>query len=255
MDKLELTKQLKTWYMDTPGQQLAEFESYYISHALHTLFGYHSLHLGDLGSKDWMESSSIRYPICLSESGEGVASMPIIQGLYNDLPIQASSIDAVLLPHILEFELKPEQVLEEIQRVLVPHGYAIIMGFNPSSLWGIWRGMTRLCGRDQAILPWQAQGNFHSIFQMRRFLNEKDFDLIDIKTFFFRPPISNSNGLLKLRFLEILGQFFWAYGGGVYLLVAQKRVIGATPIQLSWRERWVKTSQLWPEPVARCKQR
>ena len=163
MDKNERIQQLKTWYRDTPGKQLAAFESYYINHALQTLFGYHLLHLGDLGSKDWLDGTAVRYPCCLSESGEGLPLMTTLRSAYDALPIQESSVDIVLLPHILEFETAPQDVLKEVWRVLVPHGYAIILGFNPSSFLGMSR-------------TWPLrEGNFHSIFQMRHLLNDQDF--------------------------------------------------------------------------------
>jgi SAM-dependent methyltransferase len=221
MNKADLIKQLQTWYTETPGKQLASFESYYMSHSLHKLFGSHLLHLGDIGTQDWLEGSAARYSVCLTESGVGVSWMPIIQGTYDNLPIQESSIDIVLLPHILEFEENPCQVLAEVSRILVPHGHAIILGFNPMSLFGASRAFHQ---------------HFQAMSQIRHWLNSEEFDIVDTQTFFFRPAMRNETWLAKLRFLEILGQFFWSSGGGVYLFVAKKKVIGMTPVRPAWRD-------------------
>ena len=45
----------------------------------------------------------------------------------------------VVLPHVLEFEANPHQVLRESERVLIGEGHVVILGFNPWSLWGLWR--------------------------------------------------------------------------------------------------------------------
>ncbi len=57
------------------------------------------------------------------------------------------SIDLVFLPHTLEFSADPHQVLRETERVLIPEGRVIILGFNPLSSLGLWRLFRRRGGR------------------------------------------------------------------------------------------------------------
>ena len=52
------------------------------------------------------------------------------------LPFDASSLDLVVLPHALELARDPHLALREVERVLVPEGRVVIVGFNPASLWG-----------------------------------------------------------------------------------------------------------------------
>ena len=53
------------------------------------------------------------------------------------LPLQAESFSTVLLPHVLEGNPLPHQVLREAHRVLMHEGYIVITGFNPLSLLGL----------------------------------------------------------------------------------------------------------------------
>jgi ubiquinone/menaquinone biosynthesis C-methylase UbiE len=60
-----------------------------------------------------------------------------------NLPVASESIDVLILPHVLEFESNPHQVLREVERVLRPEGQLIVLTFNPFSLHGIVRRVSR----------------------------------------------------------------------------------------------------------------
>jgi len=60
-----------------------------------------------------------------------------VLGRASALPIGSDSIDAVLLPHTLEFAADPYSIVREADRVLVAEGQLIVMGFRPWSLWGL----------------------------------------------------------------------------------------------------------------------
>ncbi|MFU8797749.1 MAG: methyltransferase domain-containing protein, partial [Gammaproteobacteria bacterium] len=179
------------------------------------------LYFGNTGNTSWLAGAAARTSICLTNTPPGITGLSTIHSHYTDLPIQKSSIDIIVLPHILDQEANPEAILQEIERILSPNGHILILGFNPSSLFCFTK-LTR-----------------HSLSNMQRYLKNQNFEIIETKTFFFRPPLQNEQWLLKLRFMEILGQVLWPYSGGVYLLVAQKKTIGVTPMPLSWWEKWL----------------
>ncbi len=53
-------------------------------------------------------------------------------------PWPADSVDAVLLPHTLEFAADPYAIVREVDRVLSGEGQLVVLrGFQPFSLWGI----------------------------------------------------------------------------------------------------------------------
>ena len=62
----------------------------------------------------------------------------------SQLPIANGAVDAVVLPHTLEFETDPFAVVREADRVLAGEGHLIVLGFRPWSLWGF---------RSRAVSP------------------------------------------------------------------------------------------------------
>ena len=56
---------------------------------------------------------------------------------FDALPFPDHSLDLVVLPHALELSRDPHLTLREVERVLVPEGRVMILGFNPASLWGL----------------------------------------------------------------------------------------------------------------------
>lgn len=63
------------------------------------------------------------------------------------LPFAPQSLDLLVLPHALEASPDPHAVLREAERVLVPEGRVVIIGFNPLSAWGVHVLRAQLCAR------------------------------------------------------------------------------------------------------------
>ena len=63
---------------------------------------------------------------------------------FDALPFPSNSLDLVVLPHTLELARDPHQTLREVERVLVPEGRVVIVGFNPASLWGLRQRLGRM---------------------------------------------------------------------------------------------------------------
>jgi SAM-dependent methyltransferase len=152
------------------------------------------------------------------------------------LPLATECIDVVVLPHTLEFAVSPHAILREVDRVLIPDGYVIVLGFNPFSLWGIWRLL--LTRRHQT--PWD--GRFLSVTRMRDWLALLGFETVAVRYHFYRPPLQQTSVLTKLLFLESFGTKWWAFGGGGYVLLAKKRVSTLTPIKPRWLTRPARLS-------------
>jgi SAM-dependent methyltransferase len=51
----------------------------------------------------------------------------------DELPIASESVDTLILPHVIEFEINRHQILREVERVLKPEGRLFILGLNPWS--------------------------------------------------------------------------------------------------------------------------
>lgn len=151
----------------------------------------------------------------------------------------------MILPHVLEYEATPHQVLREVQRVLVPYGTLAILGFNPWSFWGLWRFILR----RQGSMPWC--GRFYSLTRIQDWLALLGFKTVELRYFLFRPPFQQPRLMRRLRFLEEVGQRWYPYFAGSYLVVAKKHVMRLNPIDPLWREEESLDMPAMAEPTTR----
>lgn len=239
---------LSSWFGNNLGKDVLTTEKGRISRVLPDLFGYHILQIGSPAGIYFLDSSRINHKIvtCQFVPAESTHKPDLLSN-NNALPVMSESMDVVLLPHVLEFEDNPHQILRESERVLIGEGHLVIIGFNPLSFWGCWRLF--LAWRDHP--PWN--GKYISLTRLKDWLTLLDFEIIKTEKFFFRPPLKNIKLMQKLKFMEQLGQYCWPYFGGVYLLVAKKRVVSMTPIKLQWQSRRRMITSGLIEPSARLK--
>ncbi len=226
-------QQLNEWFDTRLGQRLLEAEAALVAKILPQLFGFHLVQIGGMGHGRLLESSRIhhrcllsRYPHLLTETTD----YSCIHATAEQLPFAADSIDVAILPHILEFEDDPHQVLREVQRVLIPEGHLLIIGFNPMSLWGVWQWC---CRRQSATAPWC--GKFLSVMRTRDWLELLGFEIRETYSFYYTPPVNHDKILDNTLFLDKLGARYAKTWGAVYLIVAKKRVVSLTSIKLKWQ--------------------
>jgi SAM-dependent methyltransferase len=100
------------------------------------VFGLELLQVGDWGaSRELLACSRTQRQTLITQSAACPAGAVIAR--YDALPVQTASVDAVLLPHTLEFDPDPQALVREADRVLTGEGQLIILGFRPASLWGL----------------------------------------------------------------------------------------------------------------------
>lgn len=230
----ELKASLYRWYQGRSGRRLLKFEKFHLNEVLANLFGYHLLQIGAPSGEPLFSASRINHPVVLAEDLlEQRIAAPGIAGEAEHLPVMSDSIDVVLLPHVLEFADNPHQVLREVDRVLIPEGHVVLMGFNPWGLWRLWQIIPRRI--------WSARppSCCHAISQKRLmdWLSLLGFDVEVTRSYFFRPPFHHAGVMRRLKFLEYLGQRWWPILGSGYMLVAKKRETTLTPIKPHWRSR------------------
>jgi SAM-dependent methyltransferase len=240
---LTTTRQrLREWYENRPGHWLQDEEQQVLDTVLPDLFGYHLLQVGLSNRSDCMRASRIPHHLImdvdLSQTEWPVPELvdtsqrpTRVQGTAEALPFASDSLDVLLLPHTLEFTSTPHEVLREADRVLIPEGHVVILGFNPWGLWMFWRMVLSWRGRP----PWC--GRFLRAARLRDWLQLLGFDIVDNHSYFFRPPLRQDAIMTKLRFLEAVGRRIWPIFGGAYVLVAKKRVATLTPVRPRWRPR------------------
>ena len=86
-------------------------------------------------------------------------------------------IDAVLLPHTLEYAHSPHNVLREADRILSDRGRLFVLGFNP---WGGWILRQRLGFRNRAFPP---AGRFYGAGRLCDWLQLLDFEVMEVRRF------------------------------------------------------------------------
>ncbi|MBK1719394.1 class I SAM-dependent methyltransferase [Thiocystis violacea] len=213
------------WYRTPLGAAVARIECACVQRLLANTFGYYLVQVGASdGFREALASSRIRHRILLpGEPFDGRGQSGIV-GLPTALPLASDSIDALLLPHTLDDSDHPRAVLGEAERVLIPEGRLVIVGFNALSLWGL----ARLWWPARRRLPWRAR--FRLASQVEHWLSDLGFDIEAREYALFCPPWGSP---LRPRCvsLDALGRRFWPMLGGIYVIRAVKRVATLTPLR------------------------
>ncbi len=218
---------LSDWFAHGIGQRLLENEQQLFADKLANLFGYHLVQVGRLSDIDLINSSRINQR-CVLDLGETFATPSpynSFRSMASDIAIDSDCVDVVMMPHVLEFDSRPHDVLREAARILVPEGHLLISVFNPISLSGLWR----LALRRQGTGPWS--GHFFTQYRIRDWLELLGFELQDTQTLFYTPPMGNSRLQKYFEPLDRVGRLLWPLFAGVYILSARKRSSTLTPIR------------------------
>lgn len=237
--------QLNDWYQTPLGEALASAIADRLEPCLSKLFGYHLLQLGIPDRPEWMSPSPILHKMCVLPDVRinPISGADNLFAEFENLPFANGSVDVVVLPHILTFVDDPIAVMSEVERILLPEGHLIIIGFNPFSLWGLGRFFLQFT--QQA--PWSHK--FLSTFRLRNYLKSFGFELIELHSFFFRPPINNPRILKNLLFLETIGRLSWPYPGGAYVFIAKKQMTIVTKIKPIWQFKKIIVGRRCVQPT------
>lgn len=150
---------------------------------------------------------------------------------FTELPFATSSLDLVVLPHVLEFASEPHQVLREVERVLIPEGQVIVCGFNPASMWGVRQVAGRLTGAH--FLP--LHGEFISVPRLKDWLKLLNMEVNRGHFGCYAPPCATSKWLQRFAFMEKAGDRWWPYLGALYIVQAIKRVKSMRLVGPAWQ--------------------
>jgi len=221
------------------ASRLLAWEQQQADQLLADVFGYHAVQLGwpDLQAlrsnrmpHRWMAQAEFEScGIPLAQEQGGSANVCLDSRAW---PWPADSLDLVVLPHALERSADPHACLREVERVLIPEGQVLITGLNPWSWWG-WQQSRGQAGK-------RLRGHVHpSLIAYRRL---RDW----LRLLGFEVQVSRFGGGPLAQGRESA----WPIWGGVYLLMATKRVPGGRWVQgRPWRA--VRSPAATTVPVAR----
>lgn len=131
------------------------------------------------------------------------------------LPIADESIDCIIAPFSLELTRNKARLISELDRVLNPMGYLIVIGVNPWGLWGKLnlRPANPFHGKVKALL---------SAVNLRHRLVKLGYNVQMIDNFYYPPPVKSFRWHSRLSLLNEIGKILWPLPAGFYFLLAQK---------------------------------
>lgn len=231
---------LADWLSSGLGNQLLAGEAELLRGQLDDVFGLELLQLGSWGASRELLSAARtrRQTVIAASSGSEVDVVAELDAL----PVQTATVDAVLLPHTLEFELNPHAILREADRVLTGEGQLIVLGFRPVSLWGL-----RAAASRQGYPPGLRQ--MQSVGRVRDWLALLGYEVVLQRGFLYSRPwgrdVRSPRRVLRRGLFNPLPAAAW-------LLKARKHVYRMTPLRHRFfRERRRVFGHALPEPTAR----
>lgn len=229
----DLVATARSGWFDSPlGRRVFALERKLLAEALSQVFGWQLLQIGEWGQPlQLMEAARTQRRVLVS-AAQSTPELPAlaIRSRLDSLGIASDSIDAVLLPHTLEFEASPHEVLREVARVLLADGQLIVLGFRPFSSWGL-----RQMLAAQGLPP--GTERYLPEHRVRDWLQLLGFEVIESRRYLFTLPFGAAEPRSQ-RFMESAGGKLWPLFAGAYMLRARKRLYTLTPIR---PRQWIRT--------------
>lgn len=220
---------LHTWF-DTPlGRLVSDMEREALDCHLDRWSGAKLLQVGGFGGDRRVLRANTARQWLVDAPGQGPADCLLRP---EQLPFLSDTMDIVVLIHSLEFNSNPHRVLREAERVLAPEGHLVVLAFNLLSLWGLAQTLPTLRRRGA---PWN--GRYLSARRIRDWLTLLDMEISASEYHLFRPPLSRPRLQERLAVMERIGPRCLPWFGGVHLIVAQKHVVGLTPLRAFRRQQ------------------
>ncbi|HKE93124.1 MAG TPA: methyltransferase domain-containing protein [Povalibacter sp.] len=223
------TDSLYAWLRTPLGERLYATERKLVGEALAQVFGWQLLQIGLWGDDDGLiaEARTQRKSV-LGWHGPRAQSSAMIRSRTDALAVASDSVDAVLLPHTLEYEPDPHEILREVGRILSGEGHLVVLGFRPLSSWGL-RYLFARRGFPPGIERLIGEG------RLRDWLKLLGFEIVDARRYLFALPWTAAAS--PQGFFERAGEHLWPLFASGYMIKARKRVYALTPIRPRWRLR------------------
>jgi SAM-dependent methyltransferase len=235
---LKLIGTARHWFNGPYGQLLLEDEQRLLEEELARFFGGYLVHYGP-SARALPNAAQIQRSVRVGAPFSGVEIVCEEQAW----PLTEYAADVVLLQHGLDFSLSPHGLLREAAHSVRPGGHLLVVGINPMSAWGVRHLFARDALRQaRCIAPNRVSDWLHLL----------GFALEKRRFGCYRPPLASTAWQARLAPLEAWGDAWQSPGGGFYILVARKLVIGLRPLRQTQR---APMGKLVPMPVAKVSRR
>lgn len=204
---------LQLWQHSARAQRLMALEAAELARQLPDVFGQFTVQIGSWAPDALLiRQAGTQHFAVLGTAGDASAAAVVDP---QQLPLLSKSVDALVLPHTLEFVHSPHTVLREADRVLSDRGRIYVLGFSP---WGMasWRALLGLRARG-----FPPGARFYGVGRVQDWLELLGFEVFEVRRysvgFPWLAPRSCSEGWSPARLLLPLTE--------AYLLCARKRVL------------------------------
>ena len=234
----------ENWYQTLSGQSSLDQLDSLCADMLSEIFGYYAIEMGLISEQhsllkhsrittgftllDNKDKYKVRLPFKQSSD-----SPSTLIATTEQLPIATDNVDLVIASHTLESSPDPHQVLREIDRVLVPEGHCILIGFNPFSV-------SQLMPKLGRFIKTRFNRNnntykIQSATRVRDWFSLLGFEVIDVHYMGVRPAMKNKRLFDALGWMERLGDYAGPVLGNMYVIHAKKQVVAMRPDKKVWR--------------------
>jgi len=220
---------LRAWWRSPLGHAVVAAESELLGEALDDVFGWEFLQIGAWGAARELLAGARTRRQTVVAPGTLAAGADII-GRPAQLPLVSDSVDAVLLPHTLEFAADPYAIVREVDRVLTGEGQLLVLGFRPLSLWGL-RARSARRGFPPGLRRVLSER------RVREWLVLLGYEVVATRRYLYGNPWRASREAQETHARLLRRGLLNPFPAGAYLLKARKRVYTLTPVRPRFKEK------------------
>lgn len=226
---LSIQFSLEDWFQTALGRSLLAHQRPAIEQKIHRLFGFHQVEIGVSHRIPVGNPSNLGHKFHVIPTWQPDLPENTVISTADELALDHDSVDLAILHHALDFSSDPHQTLREASRILKSSGYLLIVGFNPLSIWGLRRFLSR---SKQA--PWNNR--FISGRRVEDWLNLLDFKVDQPDYYFYQSPAHTPSLLSRFQWIENLLNSKVPIGA-YYVIMAQKQVGSRIRVAPKWRKK------------------
>lgn len=204
---------LHDWFLSEQGRHVGDAFTAELAPVTEFLHGETLLQFGECGEHPWLQSLRYAHKWIVNPYMD---SKNALVTSFNSIPLERDSVDCVVAPLTMEAFTHKKNPIDEIDRILKPMGYAVFLGINPMSLWGL---LMRF-GWHTCFSTLRTHSM--SVFFIKRAMLHRGYEQCHLSSFYFIPPVRKEYFIHKLEFLNEVGKMMWPCPAGFYCLVVQK---------------------------------
>lgn len=230
---------LDAWFSCIHGQRVSHAIREEIAGVRSLLIGKNLIQLGSCGRNLWLSELQYHNKWIIKPHWDN-SRVSHCNSLLTHLPIDRESIDCVIAPFTIDAFPSKESILDEIDRILKPMGYLVIIGVNPYSLWGLWLrfGQHGYFGR--------LHGFPRSMLNIKCMMQHRGYQQCFAQEFYFIPPVQNETVIQGCSFLNQVGKMVSLLPSAFYCVIFQKHVVNyIEPLLVASQKELLKTSPLY----------